>query len=408
MSVVLWLQNVWERLRTTFWFVPSLMAAGAILLAYLMGHVEESFGHKYIASIAWIYSGGADGARGVLSAIASSVIGVAGTTFSITIAVLSLTSGQFGPRLLRTFMRDVGNQLVLGTFTSTFLYCLLVLRTIRETDGDKYVPHLSVTVGVALAVLSVGVLIYFVNHIAASIQVSHLIQMVGEETDERVAQLFSERAPVPAPPSTIPDEPPFEVFAAAAGYVETIDEEGLFATATKHDLLIRLEIRPGNYALPRARVLSAWPAARAKALLSPGFMSCARDRTTQQDLEFSFLQLAEVAVRALSPGINDPFTAMMCIDRITASMCNLSLCSWPSEVRADESGRVRLIARRLQPAELVEAAFGHIRHAALHAPSVTRKLQQSIGLLIEQVRDPRLLGELRRMFSELGSSNREG
>jgi uncharacterized membrane protein len=372
------------------------MAAAAVVLAFSLGYADESVGTKYLAHLGWIYSGGAQGARSVLSAIAGSVIGVAGTTFSITIAVLSLTSGQFGPRLLRTFMRDLGNQIVLGAFTATFLYCLLVLRTIRGTDRESYVPHISVTVGVGLAVLSVGVLIYFVNHVAESIQVSHLITMVGGDADAVIERLCREGSPASAPPPPFPEEAPFEVFGAAVGYVETLDEERLFAVATKHDLLVRLEVRPGDYILPHTRLLSAWPAARAKGLLSAHFMSCARDRTTQQDLEFAFLQVAEIAVRALSPGTNDPFTAIMCIDRITAAMCHLARRRLPADARADPAGRTRLVARRVLPAELVEAAFGHIRHAAGCSPSVTRKLRQSLALLVERVQDPALRFELER------------
>ncbi len=395
MSILAWLRNIWERLRTSFWFVPSLMATAAVMLAFSMGYIDETVGSTYVSKVGWVYSGGADGARGVLSAIAGSVIGVAGTTFSITIAVLSLTSGQFGPRLLRTFMRDIGNQVVLGTFTSTFLYCLLVLRTIRGTDRESYVPHLSVTLGVALAVLSVGVLIYFVNHVAESIQVSHLIEMVGEDADDAVERLCPVGTAAASPPPPFPADAPFEIFGDAAGYVQTIDEEGLFATARDHDLLIRLDVRSGDYVLPRARVLSAWPAARAKELVSPRFMSCARDRTTQQDLEFAFLQITEIAVRALSPGTNDPFTAVMCIDRITASMCGFDARSLPSEARSDDAGRVRIVGRRLQRAELVQAAFGHIRHAALRSPSVTMALRHNLGLLLERVQDAELLAALR-------------
>jgi uncharacterized membrane protein len=130
--------------------------------------LDDHFRYEALREVGWIYTGGHEGARAVLSSIAGSIITVAGTTFSITIAVLSLASSQFGPRLLRNFMRDTGNQVVLGTFTSTFLYCLLVLRTVRGGDGDARVPHISVTVGVALAVLSVGVLIYFIHHVAES------------------------------------------------------------------------------------------------------------------------------------------------------------------------------------------------------------------------------------------------
>lgn len=401
------LRLAWDALRSSFWFVPTVMAIAAVVLSVGMSFADEAVDAKTAVHLGWIYSGGPEGARGVLSAIAGSVIGVAGTTFSITIAVLSLTSGQFGPRLLRNFMRDVGNQIVLGTFTATFLYCLLVLRTIRGTEQVTYVPHLSVTLGVALAVLSVGVLIYFVNHVAESIQVSHLIEMVGLDADQSAARLFPSPAPSAARDSDdaaeIPEGTPAVVCANRIGYLESIDEESVFAIAQKHGLVVRLEVRPGQYILPAMRLLSVWPDAHGQEAQLCRAFSCGRDRTTLQDTEFAFLQLAEVAVRALSPGINDPFTAMMCIDRVTASLCVVAARGWPPACRRDEHGVVRVIWRVLHPRDLIEAAYGHVRRAAKDAPSVLIKLRKSVDVLLERVSDTALRAALERERTKLAS-----
>jgi uncharacterized membrane protein len=412
------LKLAWEALRSSFWFVPALLAIVAVGLSVGMSFADEAIGAKTAAHLGWIYSGGPEGARGVLSAIAGSVIGVAGTTFSITIAVLSLTSGQFGPRLLRNFMRDLGNQIVLGTFTATFLYCLLVLRTIRGTDQVTYVPHLSVTLGVALAVLSVGVLIYFVNHVAESIQVSHLIEMVGLDADQSAARLFPSPPPRSAEAAAkasddlareskeaaeVPAGVPVSVCADRIGYLESIDEEGVFAIAKEHGLVVRVEVRPGDYILPSMKLLSVWPDAHGEEAHLRRAFSCGRDRTTLQDAEFAFLQLAEVAVRALSPGINDPFTAMMCVDRITASLCVVAECAWPPACRRDEHGAVRVLWRAIHPRELVEAAYGHVRRAAKDAPSVLIKLRESVDVLLERAYDPALRGALQRERTKLAS-----
>jgi uncharacterized membrane protein len=181
-----WLYTRWDRLRSSYWFIPSVMALIAISLSFATIAADTKFRDDMLREQGWIYTGGAEGARAVLSVIAGSIITVAGTTFSITIASLSLASAQFGPRLLHNFMRDTGNQVVLGTFISTFLYCLLVLRTIRGLEDNTYVPHLSVTLGVALAVASLGVLIYFIHHVAESIQVAHIIHVVGAELNDSV------------------------------------------------------------------------------------------------------------------------------------------------------------------------------------------------------------------------------
>lgn len=146
----------WEYLRGTYWAVPSAMSVAAVLLSVAMIQLDQLATARLLDRLSWVYTGGPEGARAVLSTIAASMITVAGVTFSITIVALTLASQQFGPRLLRSFLRDFGNQVVLGTFVSTFLYCLLVLRTVRGSDDAEFVPHLAVTVGVTLAMLSLG------------------------------------------------------------------------------------------------------------------------------------------------------------------------------------------------------------------------------------------------------------
>lgn len=386
--------NLWERLRSSYWFVPGLMAILATALSFGMAEVDEAYGSKFVQELGWIYTGGPDGARGVLSAIGSSVMGVAGTTFSITIAVLSLTSGQYGPRLLRGFMRDLGNQIVLGTFTSTFLYCILVLRTIRGTEQTTYVPHFSVTVGVVLAILCVAVLIYFVHHVAESIQVSHIISSVGQDTDDAVRRLFSKDvgsgAATPRPPTIVAGT----LVARSIGYVESIDGDALLKIATKHALVLRVEFRPGEYVMPEETLVSVWPALPKDHDALHDAFSFGRRRTSSQDAEFAFLQLAEIAVRALSPGINDPFTAVQCLDRITASMCLLSRRPWPSSHRYDDSGDLRLVLKPVSPDEMVRAAYGHIRHAAKDTPFVLEKLRSCLDTLIALAEEPSLTAAL--------------
>ena len=149
----------WERLRSSFWFLPTLMAAAAVGLSFLTVALDQSVTQKWLRSVDWVYNGGTEGASAVLQTIAGSMITIAGVVFSLTLVALSLASSQFGPRLLRNFMRDTTNQLVLGTFIATFLYCLLVLRTIRREEGSLFVPHLSVTLGKVFALASLWVLI---------------------------------------------------------------------------------------------------------------------------------------------------------------------------------------------------------------------------------------------------------
>ncbi|HYG76399.1 MAG TPA: DUF2254 domain-containing protein, partial [Planctomycetota bacterium] len=175
-------------LISSYWFVPTLMALLAFCLALGCLHLDAQWRDEEVLESGWTWSGGATSAQQLLGTIAGSMITVAGVVFSVTIVALTLASSQFGPRLLTTFMRDLGNQIVLGTFIATFLYCLMVLRSIRV--DPPYVAHISVTVALVLAVLSIAVLIYFIHHVPTSIQAERIIASVGRDLDETIEQLY--------------------------------------------------------------------------------------------------------------------------------------------------------------------------------------------------------------------------
>ncbi|MFO7581311.1 DUF2254 domain-containing protein, partial [Guyparkeria sp.] len=180
----------WEALRTSFWFIPALMVFGAVVLSVAAIQADHLAMSKGWLAWDWVFTGGPDGASAVLSIIAGSMTTIAGVVFSMTLVVLSLASSQLGPRLLRSFMRDPPTQVVLGTFVATFLYCVLVVLTIRRGDEDAFVPQMSVTLGVLLAVISMGVLIYFIHHVAISIQANQVVARVGHELIDVLESLF--------------------------------------------------------------------------------------------------------------------------------------------------------------------------------------------------------------------------
>ena len=188
-----WLGNHWEALRANFWFVPTVMVAAAVVLSLVTISLDKVAAyHNQIAALGWTFARGPEGSRAVLSTVAGSMMTITSVTFSITIVALQLASSQFGPRLLRNFMRDRGNQVSLGTFIATFAYCLLVLRTVNGTEDQQFVPHISVTVGLLLALTSLGVLIYFIHHAAASIQAENVITTVSRDLDQAIARLYPE------------------------------------------------------------------------------------------------------------------------------------------------------------------------------------------------------------------------
>lgn len=388
----------WEHLRTSFWFVPSLMALAAAGLSVGTVALDSGPVGKTLAnSLGFLWSGGADGARSLLSTVASSMITVAGTVFSITITALVLASGQFGPRLLRNFTRDLGNQVVLGTFVATFLYCLLVLRTVRGAEEGNFVPYLSITCGTLLAVASIAVLIYFIHHVTASIQAENLIASVGMELKEDIARLCPPTPPGPgnadpALPVTAPERNACPVRAAQSGYVQTMDRDGLVGTAEKHDLLVRALRGPGDFVTRGDVLLQVWARdgvlGEDQAERLRGAFSLGKGRTPTQDVRYGVRQLTEIAARALSPGINDPFTAMGCTDWLADALAVMAQSQAPSGVRCGADGRPRLLEDTVGFAELAGFSFAPIRAYGADSAMVVTHFLHVLARLAEQVDRP--------------------
>ncbi|MBT1073983.1 DUF2254 domain-containing protein [Geobacter grbiciae] len=381
--------NLWYSFRSSYWFVPAVMAALAIALAIGTTTLDEALPPDVANRLGWLYSGGPEGARTLLSTVAGSMITTAGVVFSITIVVLSLTSSPFGPRLLGNFMRDTGTQVVLGTFVATFIYCLLILRVVRGTDQESFVPHLSVTFTYLLALMSTIVLIYFVHHVASSIQADSIITAVYRDLEATIDRLFPEQQEhglkelgpkevAEALPARFEEEG-WPVAADGSGYLQAIDLEGLSSFARDHDLILRVHCHAGEFVAEGATLVTAWPREHWDETLvkkvNDAFIR-GRQRTNEQDMEYAVKQLVEVALRALSPGINDPFTAMTCIDWLGVAVGRSAQRKFPSPLRYDEKGSLRLAVVPITFEEIVNAAFGQIRHAAsFHLPVFLRLLE---------------------------------
>jgi uncharacterized membrane protein len=388
------LGKLWDSLHSSYWFLPTIFTLLAIALAFTMLWLDRQGYYGPIEEWGWIYTGGANGAREVLSSVASSTIGIAATAFSITIVALQLAASNFGPRLLRNFMQDTGNQIVLGTFIGTFIYSLLVLRTIRG-DGDDYdsfVPQLSVTVGLILAIASIGVLIYFIHHATTIIQVSHVISETHADLDSAIDRLFPEKIGQGAsqweqPVKQLPVDFNSNVYGIKAksnGYLQAIDNEELMKLACKHDWLLRLNYRPGQFIVKGSELMMVYPRERVtrKLLkkLNDAFI-LGKERTEQQDVEFPIEQLVEIALRAISPAVNDPFTAIRCIDRLGAGLSRLAQRNFPSPYRYDKGQNLRVIAERVTFAGLVDTAFNQIRQYGKSDVAVTIRLLEAIATI---------------------------
>ncbi len=398
--LILW----WELLRSSYWFVPTLMLLAGVALAAASLRIDYALGGHWPA-FAWLYSGNADGARTVLGTVAGSMIGVAGVVFSITIVALTLASSQFGPRLLRNFVRDLGTQVTLGTFIATFLYCLLVIWTVRGGDGG-FVPLVSVTLAMGLAVTSLAVLIYYINHIAAQIQAPNVIAAVGRDLADTIDRLCPARdAPDDDPDDSVRAPGPRVAIAAeVSGYLQAVSVGDVLELAREHDLAIRLCHRPGRWIIAGTPLAEASPPEQVDDDVRRGITAACllgSVRTLAQDIEFAVDQLVEVGVRALSPGVNDPFTAVTCIDVLGDALRNLATRPLPSRVHRDDDGTPRVVTRATTFPALLDAALNQLRQYGAGSVAVTIRLLETITAVAAQARRADDLAALREHVAEI-------
>jgi len=390
--------NFWYHLHGSFWFVPSLMTVASILLSFITPEIDKYFLHRDDTQNWWIYSGGPDGARTVLSVIAASMISVAGVVFSITIVVLTLASSQFGPRLIKNFMNVRANQMVLGTFVANFTYCILVLHTVNATMEARFVPGLSVTIAIVMSLFGLGVLIYFIHTVSESIQAQNIIARVCRDLDTAVDRIFPERlgqgkdlavGPVKRDydiPTTCDNEV-CQITAECSGYLQAVDNDALIRIASEEDLLIHLGYRPGNFITRGNTLVTVWPGDKVDQKLSKkinAIIIVGPERTLEQDVEFAISQLVEIAVRALSPGINDPITAITCIDWLGAVLCRLADRKMPPSHRYDEHNRLRVICKPFTFEGMTNAAFNMIRQNSHSVAAVSIRLLETIATIAAQ------------------------
>jgi uncharacterized membrane protein len=395
-----YLQADWRReaIRTNLWVVPATEALTVLVLFVATYAVDRAAYHEVVHLPTWVLSGTPDSARQILTAVAAAIITVVGIVFSITIVALTLASTQFGPRMLRNFIRDRGTQVTLGTFVATFFYTILTLVSVGSGSTGEFVPHLSITVSLAMTLADLAVLIYFLNHIASMIQLPQVIAGIARDLAHEIdAQgagdtafgVGAARGPSSAELLDRIDTAGAVIRTPSSGYLQVIRHDTLLKIATSADAVIHLPYRPGHF-LVRGQVLaSVWPAAAAPYVeknLQRGHVT-GPYRTLTQDISFGFDQLVEIALRALSPAVNDTFTALTCIDWIADCLCRISTTWCPQRLRHDDSGYIRVIAYQADFTRLVERAFEKIRQAADGMPAVMIRQLDALAKIMEQTPD---------------------
>ena len=379
----------WDAIRGSYWFFPALLTATAAVSALALVEVDRWISARSIAVPAWLGDVTADAARSVLSTIAGSMMTVTGVVFSITVVALTLASSQFGPRLLRTFLRDRGSQTALGTFLATFLFNLLVLRAVENSER---VPLVATGAAVGLAVVSLFVLIYYIHHAATSIQASSVVAAVACEIEEHLPNLFPETLGQDPRDTEAADDArdvPFAEIEAKGeairsqgeGYVRVIDNETLLDVAVIENAVIGVAARPGDFVVDRAilaRVLSDRELSEECVTRIRESFLLGDHRTPVQDLAYSVEQLVQMAVRALSPGINDPTTAIACIHRLGGLLARLGDRRMPSGRRLDDEGQLRVAVTPTRYADIVGSCFDSIRQYGAGDPDVVVALFDAI------------------------------
>lgn len=383
-----------DRWRTRLWPLPSLAVVAAVGLGVGLPRLDARMSDAFLDKVVpYLFGGGPEAARSVLSAVAASLITVTSLTFSLTVVTLQLASSQYSPRILRTFVRDRFVHLALALLLGTFTYSLMVLRTVHTPTGDEdaFVPHVSVTVAYLLAIASVVVLVFFLAHLARQIRAELILLEVHSDTTETLRRVL-DRYPVgeartaPAVPATGVTT----VCAQSSGFLTSVDERTLLSAAVHAGAVVQVDRFPGDSIVAGTPVAAVWPVvegtdlageALADLTAKVGKAVCTGfERTAAEDIAFGLRQLVDVAIRALSPAVNDPTTAVHALNHASALLCEVVGHDLGPRLLRDDEGRVRVVLSGPDAASLLDLVMTQTRHYGAADPDMLVRL---FGLLRE-------------------------
>jgi uncharacterized membrane protein len=399
-------KQFWTNLRSSFWFTPSLLVLASIVFAVVLIKADSAASDRWLARWPRLFGAGPEGARQILSTLAGSMMSVMGITFSMTLVALALASSQYTSRILRSFMRSRVTQVTLGIFAGIFAYCLVVLHTIRGGGGEvKFVPSLALFFAFVLALAGIGVLIFFIHHIASSIQASSIIASIAQETMASVTRLFPEE--LGHGPDE--DEDPEEVRrsldgkiwrtvpAEVNGYIQNVDTDALLELARIRKTIVRMERGIGDFVVrdtPLASLALEYPPDRETIAALNASYSIGSHRTVEQDPAFGVRQIVDMALKALSPGVNDTSTAIMSVDYLTAILAQLASRKFPASHRY-EDGELRAITIAPTFEDLLAESYDQIRRNAGGNVSIMARTLGALDMLAGLTARPRRRRALR-------------
>lgn len=386
------LRIMWEKLQTSIWIIPLLMSVAAALLAIALVSFDLALYSKGWVWPTWMRVG-ADGARQVLSVTTGAMMTITGVVFSITIVALTLAANQFGPKILRSYLRDTGNKLVLGLFISSFLYGLVVLTSI-DSQQTSFIPITAFMVSLLFTIIAVVGLIYFIHNISTSIQADHMISIIGDELTRTIEHTL---APTDTQQAKEPLSEKWKIATQGchqtvicsnnSGYVEYIHYQKICSFAQRAEAMCELTVRAGDFIIENTQVAilytSQQPQEKAFIEAINAAITTSRQRTPVQDLEYAITQLMQIALRALSPGINDSLTAISCIDWLSASLGRMAGLQFPSHYHKDDQDIIRMKARSFDFEGAANAVFDPLRQNARNNEMVMLRILDALANIIE-------------------------
>jgi len=395
------LLNYWNRLQHSLWFVPVLCTLGGVLVAIAMLWIDHSLKRSW-EDVFWLETT-TNGAQTVLSTIAGGMITVAGVVLSMEMVTLSITSSQFGSRVLRSRLGDRTTQWTIGAFMGTAVYSLVVLKMVRKLGEDNFfIPHLSVMAAILFALGSLMILLYFIHHVAMIAQAPEIVASLADDLRHSMERIFPDKIGDPPPKVNshqreVTDEEwkalkeGIAIASSREGYIQGIEGDDLISLAVQHDLIIELPKRPGDFlsrgeTLARVAALSQIDETKVIQAINEAFL-IGNNRTPWQDVNCSVHELSQMGVRALSPGINDPYTAVNCIDRLSSAMAQLAQRKMPAANRFDHEGHLRLIVDRQTFSSVMHAAFDQMRSYSVGSVAVSQRLMEGYQRIANAVTD---------------------
>jgi len=379
----IYFSNLWNRLRANFWLLPTLMALFIFGLSFLTIYWDRNFENQDFLFYS-IWQGDAEGARQLLFAIASSIMTITGVVFSLTIVSLSLASTQHGSGIIGNFMKDIGTQIVLGTFISTSIYALLILRTVRG-NVHPFIPNLSITVSLGLAILCLSMLVYFIHHLSVGLKSSDIILRITNDLNHVIKDSLKDYCSIKKISKNNDNEKEnkFEILSTKIGYLQAIEYQSLIDIAQKNQFTIELYVHPGSFLRQEsllAKIASSDLTEEVKQSIYKSFL-IGKERNSTQDIEYMIDQVVTIALRSLSKNANDTFTANYCIDQLGAALCLICKKELNPPYYANNS-YIKFISGPITFEGLIDASFNQIRqHGSLNPSILIHLLETLLSIL---------------------------